>query len=414
MLKDVIIHSLSWFRWEMKTGLKVDGLLGLGSALIVNLPRGFDLKTELLDAQSIKLATAFAHWTGWKHFEPHVEKTSASVKLLSGLSFCQTEPDVLYDWLERAQNGRVKARLFTDATTTFHPKVLLVRSSRRAFVVVGSGNLSEGGLLQNIECGLYSDDQGVYSRMDDWFEGLFGDDSLSTDLTEPDIRRYKKRFDAAKKARKQVEKLQEQAEEDIGERHRAGMRRWKHAVILARRFFKSKKFKSHYAPQRPRDAKEIRDALNYPQFDFDRDGLEAFYKIQSLGHLIEIGKPQAWRQRARLKRALRHLIDDSRPVEARLDAVLKGKYRVQRVGAAFSTKILTVHDPKNFPVWNKVVEQAMKDFGYEKPRGTSQGEHYLEFANLMRRFREESGARSMLDLDAFFYEHYDKNLRPEE
>jgi hypothetical protein len=97
-----------------------------------------------------------------------------------------------------------------------------------------------------------------------------------------------------------------------------------------------------------------------------------------------------------------------------VDAVLDGKYRVDRVGPAFFTKILAVHDAKNLPVWNKVVEQAMKDFGYEKARGSSQGEQYLEFAKLMRKFREESGAHSMLDLDAFFYEHYDKNLRPQE
>src|SRR5437763_8463733 len=99
----------------MKTALNVDGLLGLGSALVVDLPRGFNLKAELLHAQSIKLATAFAHWTGWKHFQPHIEKTSANVKLLSGLTFCQTEPDVLYDWLQRTKTGRVQARLFTDA-----------------------------------------------------------------------------------------------------------------------------------------------------------------------------------------------------------------------------------------------------------------------------------------------------------
>lgn len=397
----------------MKAKLQVDGLLGLGSSLVVSLPRGFDLKCELLGAHSIKLATAFAHWTGWKHLEPHIGKTSASVKLLTGLCFCQTGPDVLYDWLKHAQSGRVQARLFTDAKTTFHPKVWLVRNSRRAFVVVGSGNLSQGGLLQNVECGLYSDDKRVYSRVDDWFERLFGDDALTADLTGPDIRRYRKRFDAAKKARKQVEKLQKQAEEDIGERHNAGMRRWKHAVTLARKFFKSKKFKVHYAAQRPRDAKEIKDALNYPTFDFDRNGLGAFYKIQALGHLIEIGKPQAWKQRSKLHAGLRHLVDDSKPVEARLDAVLDGKYRVDRVGPAFFTKILAVHDAKNLPVWNNVVEQAMKDFGYEKARGASQGEQYLEFAKLMRKFREESGVRSMLDLDAFFYEHYDKNLRPE-
>jgi hypothetical protein len=34
--------------------------------------------------------------------------------LLTGLSFCQTEPRVLYDWYERSQNAGLEARLFAD------------------------------------------------------------------------------------------------------------------------------------------------------------------------------------------------------------------------------------------------------------------------------------------------------------
>jgi hypothetical protein len=51
------------------------------------------------------------------------------------------------------------------------------------------------------------------------------------------------------------------------------------------------------------------------------------------------------------------LIDDSKPVEERLDAVLDGLYRVHRVGPAFLAKNTCVHDAKNLPIWNKVVEQ---------------------------------------------------------
>jgi HKD family nuclease len=134
----------------MKSEFEVKGLLGVGSAFVVGLPDPFHLKQELQSAQSIKLATAFAHWSGWRHLLPHIKKSAGSVKLLTGLSFCQTEPRVLYDWYERSQEGRVQARLFTQKRTTFHPKVLLVENSHRAFVVVGSGNLSNGGFMQNI------------------------------------------------------------------------------------------------------------------------------------------------------------------------------------------------------------------------------------------------------------------------
>src|ERR1700722_10076758 len=133
----------------MKSQFEVKGLLGLGSALVVGLPDLFHLKQELQSAKSIKLATAFAHWSGWKHLLPHIEKTTGTLKLLTGLSFCQTEPKVLYDWCERSKEGRVEARLFARTGTTFHPKVLLVENPRRTFVVVGSGNLSNGGFLQN-------------------------------------------------------------------------------------------------------------------------------------------------------------------------------------------------------------------------------------------------------------------------
>jgi HKD family nuclease len=395
----------------MKSQFEVKGLLGSGSAFVVGLPDPFHLKQELQSAKSIKLATAFAHWSGWRHLLPHVKKTAGTVKLLTGLSFCQTEPRVLYDWCERSQEGRVEARLFTQKQTTFHPKVLLVENSRRAFAVVGSGNLSNGGFLQNIECGLYSDDENVYSTLDAWFERLFSDNSLTKQLREPDIRHYKKRFDAAKNANKEVKELQKEAEDEIGEQHRAGLGNWKQAVRLAKKFFTSRRFLRYYEPKRAATAKEIKYSLRYPKFDFDEDGLEDYYKIQALGHLIEVRKPRVWAQRKKLQAGLRHLVDDSAPIEARLHAVLAGRYKVEGVGLNFLTKILAVHDPLKFTVFNQPIAQALEHFKYERTRGYSPAQRYLEFADLMRRFLKESGGRSSLDLDNFFYEYWDKHLK---
>ena len=261
---------------------------------------------------------------------------------------------------------------------------------------MGSRDLSSGGFLQNIECGLYSDDENVFSTVDTWFERLFSDDSLTKQLREPDIRNYKKRFDAAKKANKAVKQLQYEAEDEIGEQHRAGLGNWKRAVSLAKKFFQSGRFRNDYVPQRATTVKEIKTALG---------------KIQALGHLIEVRKPRVWRRRKRLHAGLRHLVDDSTPVEARLHAVLDGRYKVEGVGLNFLSKVLAVHDPLKFTVFNQPIAKALEHFKYERTRGYTQAQRYLEFADLMRRFLKGSGGRSSLDLDAFFYEFRNKNIR---
>ena len=395
----------------MKSQFEVKGLLGNDSAFVVGLPHPFLLRKELQSAKSIKLATAFAHWSGWQHLVPHIKKTAGTVKLLTGLSFCQTEPRVLYDWCKRKQDGQVEARLFTPKQTTFHPKVLLVENPRRAFVVVGSGNLSNGGFLQNIECGLYSENKSVFANLDAWFERLFSDDSLTKELREPDIRHYKKRFDAAKSANKAIKELQHDAEREIGEQHQAGLGNWNEAVRLAKQFFTSKRFLNHYLPNRARTAKELKSALRYPKFNFDQDGLEDYYKIHALGHLIEVRKPRVWAQRKKLQAGLRYLVDDSAPIEARLHAVLEGRYKVDGVGLNFLTKVLAAHDPSRFTVFNQPIANALEQFKYERTRGYTQAQRYLEFATLMRRFLKESGGRSSLDLDNFFYEYWNRHLK---
>ena len=77
----------------------------------------------------------------------------------------------------------------------------------------------------------------------------------------------------------------------------------------------------------------------------------------------------------------------------------------------FLTKVLAVHDPSRFTVFNQPIAQALEHFKYERTRGYPPAQRYLEFADLMKRFLKESGGRSSLDLDNFFYEYWNKNLK---
>jgi hypothetical protein len=67
--------------------------------------------------------------------------------------------------------------------------------------------------------------------------------------------------------------------------------------------------------------------------------------------------------------------------------------------------------PTSWPVYNEVVREAVAAFGYETPRGVSAGMKYEAFARVMKKFMKATGATHMAMLDAFFFHHYDRNLR---
>ena len=45
-------------------------LFGNGNAVVLNLPQSFDINYARRSAKSIRLATAFAHMTGWNGGDP--------------------------------------------------------------------------------------------------------------------------------------------------------------------------------------------------------------------------------------------------------------------------------------------------------------------------------------------------------
>jgi HKD family nuclease len=160
-----------------------------GNAAVFGLPAGFDIVQEIKRSWSVRLATAYGKISGWDLLEGAVLRSKAKVYLLAGLNFGLTEPALLWRWLKLSKNHRIHAHVINHRVS-FHPKILIVESagSRREFAIVGSGNLSRGGLLNNIECSLYTEDKGLLRRLTGWFEKLFAEDA--SPITAPVIKAY--------------------------------------------------------------------------------------------------------------------------------------------------------------------------------------------------------------------------------
>lgn len=378
------------------------GLLGNGNAIVIGLPRNFSLSHALRKATRIRLATAFAHMSGWEVLAQEVRRTTARVDLLSGLDFCQTEPNVLREWLRLSRTGRVKAYLSRKSPPTFHPKVLIVESRNRVFAIVGSGNLSAGGLRDNIECSLYSDSPSVTQQLNNWLDVHI---QYSEEITPSVIEEYEPKYTAALKARKTVRAKQEEAEARIASSTENRRLNWTDAVKRAKRYFASKKFKQNDRRQWTSSAKKIRRLLHYPSFNFNSNEWAEFFKVYELGNLVPIYSKQLFRRRMVLQKGLRLLVNEVVPIHERINTLLDSRQPValRGLGINLLTKILVAHRPNKWPVFNGPVGDVLKNFGYEQPRGSERGEKYAAFAHRMKKFMLETGAPDMIALDCFFY-----------
>lgn len=105
---------------------------------------------------------AFANWNGlgylWDSLAAAFEAGTLSARFVVGLDFFHTEPDTLYYLLELAENNPQQVELYISGSgsmLTFHPKIYAFQyPNETCRIFVGSANLTQGGLADNIEASL--------------------------------------------------------------------------------------------------------------------------------------------------------------------------------------------------------------------------------------------------------------------
>lgn len=141
-------------------------------SVLVGAPEDFDFPAALKGANIIRLANAFGHMSGWNEIkESLLESGASNIQILLGQAFYQTEPALILALkeLQSTSSGPAIEVKLASAVATFHPKVLIVAHPSTPFCIVGSGNLSRGGLLSNVECGLFTSHLTDIDALNQWF-----------------------------------------------------------------------------------------------------------------------------------------------------------------------------------------------------------------------------------------------------
>lgn len=105
------------------------------------------------DWTEFRAAIAFVKRSGVKHIAARLAAFAQSrqVELIAGVDHAGTSYEGLKGLMDAVSpNGRIVV-FHNQLPHTFHPKVYLFKSADRAEIVVGSGNLTEGGLYTNYE-----------------------------------------------------------------------------------------------------------------------------------------------------------------------------------------------------------------------------------------------------------------------
>jgi HKD family nuclease len=121
---------------------------------------GCVLEQSAPNALSIQIAVAFLSKTGWSMVRSWLQKSlerGCQVELFVGTDFYQTDPSALRAAEELLRN-KPNSGLWIykqNLQSVFHPKIYLFRGEREIAIVLGSANLTAGGLRENREICCY-------------------------------------------------------------------------------------------------------------------------------------------------------------------------------------------------------------------------------------------------------------------
>ena len=125
-----------------------------------NYPIGKIIKQELQDANGVQIAVAFVKYSGIKEIDNSLKQclnNGGNVELIAGLDFKTTDPKSIRYFLDlRKQHHKINFYCFGDkgenkTDIVFHPKIYLFENGQEMTGIVGSTNLTKGGLISNLE-----------------------------------------------------------------------------------------------------------------------------------------------------------------------------------------------------------------------------------------------------------------------
>jgi HKD family nuclease len=349
------------------------------------------LSRHLRKADEVWIAVALVNKQGIMTILEATRK-DCSVNIIVGIDL-PTDPLALREILTRSLKRNIKAYVFTSGF--YHPKVYAIRYSDKYITAIGSANLTGGGLEKNLEMTAYDASSKTFNDIIKWYNKDLLPGAIP--LSDEFIKKYTKLYDARIKQQKRPKKEIEQIKRTAEESYNVSLTNRK-AFVSALKSQRKNKDYQQWVKNRNKVVTNLRKHIDYPEFN--NIDLESFLAVKELGTIIPIKlKGQINANPKRFQRTLKHLCDESLPIEKRIDDCLNGKDKIPEVSISLLSKVLVLHKPKIYYLHNGAVTDALEPFGLYFPRGLSFGNKYKLMNELLLNIRTQTEIDDFATLD---------------
>lgn len=287
-----------------------------------------------------------------------------------------------------------KARIYTESF--FHPKVYIIRMKNKELVAyIGSGNFTEGGLLNNIEVFYKVEDQDECNNISGWFENVFNKSLCITDDFLVKYKEYSKKWAEEENKRKfEINGLLYEVNEK---------KRLFDSLKIKLKEIREGKYYKEICNERTNTVSRIKEALDYDN-GFENIDIDKFLKIKELGNIRQSYKKDLKRavKSHKLRDLFLLLCNDDESIEERYRAATE-EYKIRGCNKNMITKVLAVHNPQKYMLWNGVTEEIMHKYDIRFERGTKESQKYSHLCVEFKEIISELKIKDFVVLDLMMF-----------
>ncbi|MCD2323470.1 phospholipase D family protein [Sphingomonas sp. IC-56] len=382
-----------------------------------------EIDRRLAHATHVICIVAFAKYTGWGFIKNALRERAAKglkATFVIGLNFYQSEPVVLrgirrLQSTANANGGEIKLYISEQSGATLHPKVYWIKGRSGQTLIVGSANMTWGGLSGNHELSALL--TGSAAKQEAWLRRWIDARIKAHDIveaTEELIKAYERRRDIHQAAMKIAERKASRAMEA-----KPGDPVTLAALLVEMRADKGSEGFDASTKRRRENLLKARGQLEVltRKPDLKRRGfLDAYEELIGYWHSSGMarGKTTVAKKPAQFQAALRALVAEQSDDPALLFDLLKAHFaKIPRAGTNVLTEILHVRDPARFPVMNQNSVKGMglaniTDYPRLPKKATVDGARYARFAAHAEALRNSLDLVDLSELDALFNYAYSR------
>ncbi len=364
---------------------------------------------------------AFAKESGFSRFaadlRSRIDKGMSAVFVI-GIDFYQSEPTVIEKLLKLKNHGNVKVYIGNlERKSTFHPKLYLFEGSGGANAIVGSANMTSGGLATNHELSVAFDSgaKELGRQIEGWINVLL-DDCEIVEATDEIVAEYARRHAIYSRQMAMARRRAERAAVSPS----GGLETLSKILAEMKADASDEGFASavHRRATNRSEGLKILKGLASERRMTSQKFLDQYERLISTMHSggLQRGKTIVALSREGFREGVRSLfkLKDSNSAVL-FDHLITSFEAVDRAGTNVITEILHLLDDKRYAVMNRNSVSGMGLAGIstfpELPtKRNTNGEAYALFCAEAAKVRRDLGLSSFAELDAVFNYAYWRDL----